>query len=488
MKLGPPPDSPTVELSMSYRTAFLSSLDNNAALLDRQGRIVAVNDAWTHFGRENGALLPSITVGANYVEVCRRAAEVCPDAVPVLDGLLSVLSGASPIFRWEYRCDAPEISRWFLLTVTPWHFPEPGALVSHMDISEYKLSVELQRRTLDSVRAIVWTADVPTFRTTFLSGQVEEILGLAIDAWLNDKDLWKRQIHPDDRDWVLSYCSKAVEEGRNYELDYRMLAADGHTVWLRQVVNIVCQPHRPTYLVGISIDVTELHHTQEELRILSGRLLEAQDQERVRLARELHDNISQRLVLLKMRLNALQGKTRTLDDLRIQFQETKDMCDVVCDEVRALSHRLHSSKLDLLGLAKAVRGLCEEMAAQQSVQVEVAIKDIPARLPSELSLCLFRVLQEALLNAIKHSGERVFQVGLHSTSSEINLSIHDSGVGFDVTEAMRGSGLGLVSMRERLHLLGGSLSIESGLGHGTTIEARAPLPLAEKPTEDMLQS
>jgi signal transduction histidine kinase len=118
------------------------------------------------------------------------------------------------------------------------------------------------------------------------------------------------------------------------------------------------------------------------------------------------------------------------------------------------------------------------MGAQQSVQVEVTIKDIPARLPSELSLCLFRVLQEALLNAVKHSGVRLFQVGLHSTSSEINLSIHDSGVGFDVTEAMRGSGLGLVSMRERLHLLGGNLSIQSGLGHGTTIEACVPLPLA----------
>jgi PAS domain S-box-containing protein len=478
MKLRPPPDSSTVECPLSYRTAFLSSLDTNAALLDRQGSIVAVNDAWKHFGCENGALLPSITVGVNYVEVCRRAAEFCPDAVPVLDGLLSVLTGASPIFRLEYRCDAPEISRWFLLTVTPWHSPEGGVLVSHMDISEYKLSAELQRRTLDSIRAIVWTADAPTFRTTFLSGQVERILGFPMDAWLNDKDLWKRHIHPDDRDWVLSYSSKAVGEGRDYELDYRMLAADGHTVWLHQVVNIVRQPRRPTYLVGISIDVTELHRTREELRILSGRLLVAQDQERARIARELHDSISQSLALLKMRLNTLQGKTRTLDDLRIQLQETEDMCDVVCDEVRTLSHRLHSSRLDSLGLAKAVRSLCEEMGTQQSVQVEVTIKDIPARLPSELSLCLFRVLQEALLNAVKHSGVRLFQVGLHSTSSEINLSIHDSGVGFDVTEAMRGSGLGLVSMRERLHLLGGRLSIQSGLGHGTTIEACVPLSRA----------
>ena len=461
---------------MSYRTAFLSSLDTNAALLDRQGNIVAVNDAWTRFGCENGALLPSITVGVNYLDVCRKAAD-CPDAGPMLDGLLSVLTGASPIFRLEYRCDAPEISRWFLLTVTPWHSPEGGALVSHMDISEYKLSAELQRRTLESVRAIVWTADVPTFRTTFLSGQVEEILGLPMDAWLNDRDLWKRHIHPDDRDWVLSYSSKAVEEGRNYELDYRMVAADGHTVWLHQVVNIVHQPGL-TYLVGISMDITELHRTQEELRVLSGRLLIAQDEERARIARELHDSISQSLALLKMRLNTLQGKNRTLDDLRIQLQETEDMCDVVCDEVRTLSHRLHSSRLDSLGLAKAVQSLCEEMGAQQSVQVEVTIKDIPARLPSELSLCLFRVLQEALLNAVKHSGVRLFQVGLHSTSSEINLSIHDSGVGFDVTEAIRGSGLGLVSMRERLHLLGGSLSIQSSLGQGTTIGACVPLPLA----------
>src|SRR6202042_1174073 len=104
---------------------------------------------------------------------------------------------------------------------------------------------------LKSVGAIVWNADAPSFRTTFLSGQVEEILGFSSQQWLEDPDLWKRQIHAADREWVLDHSSKAVQEGRDHEFDYRILAADGHTVWLRHVVNLVRQPGQPLHIAGI---------------------------------------------------------------------------------------------------------------------------------------------------------------------------------------------------------------------------------------------
>ena len=144
-------------------------------------------------------------------------------------------------------------------------------------------------------------------------------------------------------------------------------------------------------------------------------------------------------------------------------------------DVQALSHRLHSSKLEYLGLAAAAAGFCRELSDQQEVEIDFHSENIPKDLPKETSLCLFRVLQEAIQNAIKHSGSRHFEVSLSGGLSEIELTVRDSGIGFDPEEAMKGRGLGLTSIRERLKLVNGNLSIDSQPQHGTTIQARVPL-------------
>jgi signal transduction histidine kinase len=140
-----------------------------------------------------------------------------------------------------------------------------------------------------------------------------------------------------------------------------------------------------------------------------------------------------------------------------------------------MSHELHSSKLEYLGIAAAMRGFCKEFGEQQKVETEFKIADLPKSLPPEISLCLFRVLQEALQNAVKHSGARQFDVELRYASDEIHLTVRDSGSGFDVEEAMKTHGLGVVSMRERLKLVDGQLSIDSQPQQGTTVHARVPL-------------
>jgi hypothetical protein len=180
---------------LEHRVEFLSSLYGNAALLDGRGTIVAVNQEWTHFGSEHGAQRGSIGVGLSYIEVCRNSG----DADAALKGLLSILNGDALVFRCEYRCDGPQTLQWFLLTVTPWQAPEAGVLVHHRNISEYEIPEEIQSRTLKHARAIIWAADAPSFRTSFLSGQIEEILGFPTEAWLEDPDLWKKQLHPEDR-------------------------------------------------------------------------------------------------------------------------------------------------------------------------------------------------------------------------------------------------------------------------------------------------
>ena len=143
-------------------------------------------------------------------------------------------------------------------------------------------------------------------------------------------------------------------------------------------------------------------------------------------------------------------------------------------DIQALSHRLHSSKLEYLGLAVAAKSFCKELSEQRKVQIDFSHSDIPHNLSKEIALCLFRVLQEALQNAVKHSGVRHFRVELRSTEGEIQLTVGDLGVGFDPQDPTNSHGLGLISMRERLQLVSGEISIKSEIGGGTTIHGRVP--------------
>jgi len=223
-------------------------------------------------------------------------------------------------------------------------------------------------------------------------------------------------------------------------------------------------------------DVTERKLAEEALSSVSQRLIEAQEQERSRLARELHDDINQRLALLAVSLEALKQTLPAAEtELGRQIAgATKEVVDIGKD-VQALSHRLHSPKLELLGLSSAAASFCREFSDLNKVRIDFDSEDVPRELPPEISLSLFRVLQEALQNAMKHSGSRHFQVSLRGGANEIDLTVHDSGVGFEPEEAIKGRGLGLTSMRERLKLVGGELLLDSQFHHGTTLQAHVPL-------------
>ncbi len=151
-------------------------------------------------------------------------------------------------------------------------------------------------------------------------------------------------------------------------------------------------------------------------------------------------------------------------------------------DIQALSHQLHSSKLEYLGLEAAVSGLCKELSEGQNVRIDLHCEGMPEDLSSEIALCLFRVLQEALHNAIKHSGVDIFEVSLTAASREIELKVRDSGAGFDPVSTNDGHGLGLTSMKERVKSINGELCIDSKPGHGTTILARVKAR-CERPVE-----
>jgi signal transduction histidine kinase len=205
------------------------------------------------------------------------------------------------------------------------------------------------------------------------------------------------------------------------------------------------------------------------------RLIEAHEEERTWIARELHDDVLQRMALLMVELEVWDQQ---LPDSAVDFHERtrngiQRLSDII-DDIQGLSHRLHSSKLEYLGIVAAAKSLCQELAEQQKIEVDFSHTNIPSGVPREISLCVFRVLQEALQNAVKYSGVRQFAVDLRDTEGEIQLTVSDLGVGFDPYEAVNGHGLGLISMRERVYLAGGQISIESSSGMGTTIRARVP--------------
>ena len=215
---------------------------------------------------------------------------------------------------------------------------------------------------------------------------------------------------------------------------------------------------------------------EEVLSSMSRRLIEAQETERARIARDLHDDIGQQLALLSITLEHTKQVAGNADhQVRSRLDELRKQILSISASVQNLSHELHSPTLRFVGVANAMRSFCAGLSKQQKVEIDFSYKDVPRNVSQEISLCLFRVLQEALHNAVRHSGVSHFDVELWGASGALHLTVRDSGLGFDLETAMKRRGLGLSSMQERLKLVDGELSIDSQPSHGTTIQARVPL-------------
>jgi PAS domain S-box-containing protein len=231
----------------------------------------------------------------------------------------------------------------------------------------------------------------------------------------------------------------------------------------------------PGGILIFSEDITRRKQAEEALLDMSRKLIEAQEQERSRIGRELHDDIGQRLALLALQLQQLQEDALIVPEVRSRMGEFQKEISEIATDIQSLSHELHSATLQHLGITVTMRGFCKEFAEQQKVEIDFKTYDPLSPLSPDISLCLFRVLQEALHNSAKHSGVRQFEVRLWETADEIHLTIKDSGAGFDRKVAKESRGLGLISMEERLKLVNGTLSITSQPKRGTTIHARVPL-------------
>src|SRR5580692_1228700 len=222
-------------------------------------------------------------------------------------------------------------------------------------------------------------------------------------------------------------------------------------------------------------DITESKRAEEALSSMNRRVIEAEERERNRIARDLHEDIGQRLALLAIGIEQLKNDhpNRTVELLDRMDSVRKQTLEILTD-VKASAHELYSPRLEYLGVAAVMRIFCEEFGERKKVEIDFRSRGLPSLVQPEVSICLFRVLQEALHNGVKHSGVEKFRVQLWA-DDEIHLTVSDSGAGFDLEAARRGRGLGLIRMEQRLRLLNGTFSVDSQHEKGTTVHASVPL-------------
>jgi PAS domain S-box-containing protein len=352
------------------------------------------------------------------------------------------------------------------------------------DLIERTLAEDALRQSEERFRLIANTAPVMIWMSgaekqiTYLNQIWLDYTGQPLDAVLGQRQI--EVLHPDEAERCREMWAKAFEQREPFQMEHRLLRHDGEYRW-------VVTAGVPRYdvdgsfvgYIGTGVDITERKLAEEALSRVSQKLIEAHEEESTRIARELHDDINQRLAMVSMRLDHLKHSPPASIDLKQEIGDVnREIADLVAD-IQALSHGLHPARLELLGLEEAAAGFCDEFAIRHSVTIDVHVESIPKALPRDLSLCLYRVLQEALQNVVKHSGSQHADVSLNGHINTITLTVKDSGAGFHAHEAMTGRGLGLTSMNERLRVIGGELSIHSQPGQGTMIHAVAPYRLQQ---------
>ena len=262
--------------------------------------------------------------------------------------------------------------------------------------------------------------------------------------------------------------------------DKRCLHKNGEIIYTQSSASLIRgSDGAPRYFVGEVIDVSSRKRAEDALSTMTRKLIDAQEQERARIGRELHDDINQRLAMLGVQLQKVADYP---SDLKEQVRQLREELLQISNDVQALSHEMHSSKLEYLGVVAGLKSWCREFGERHQVTVNFKA-EVAAPITADVGVTLFRIVQEALSNAIKHSGAKQIEVQLSEHSDQIHLSIRDAGKGFDIETARRGRGLGLVSMEERVRLVNGTIAIDSTPMRGTDVCVRVPAGTHRSSTE-----
>jgi PAS domain S-box-containing protein len=452
--------------------AILSSLPGDLVVLDRSGTILFASGASNGPRRPGGSYLAAFADGAlGGPSLAQQAAE----------GIRAVCEGCTDLFTLQYRRSTDHGPREYLMTVAPLRRKHGGAVVTQTQIvgsndagdTALRDSEARFRLLAEALPICIWLTD-PDGRRTYTSHSCVDIAGVHPNEPTGTA--WTYSLHPEDRDQYLATYIAALVERQPYSIEYRVRRPDGSNGWLMDRA----VPWRGTDgtfrgFVGGTLDLTERKEHELAVRSLTGRVISAEEEDRRRIARDLHDDVSQLVGLLAIEIEQLAVAPAYHADLPGKVQSLCQRAQEIAREVHRVAHALHPWRLHALGLVSAMAGLCAETTRQQT-RVEFTHLNVPHRLPSDITLCFFRVAQEALRNVMTHSGATEAHVELTGSGERLTLRVSDNGRGFDHTT--NHPGLGLVSMQERVRHVRGELRIDSREGGGTRIEVELPMPTA----------
>jgi PAS domain S-box-containing protein len=346
-------------------------------------------------------------------------------------------------------------------------------------------SEKLFRLIASTAPVLIWMAG-PDKLCNYFNQPWLEFTGRSLEEELGNG--WTEGVHPDDLRKYLDNYTEYFDRREKFKMEYRRRRYDGDYRW-------VLDMGAPRFnsdgsfagYVGCCMDISELKQARATVIEFSGRLMRAGEEERARIARDLHDDINQRLALLANRIQecdqATSAHTNSLQ--KKELREMWKLTNEIATDIQHMSHQLHPSKLHYLGLAATVRDLCREFSGLHRIVVDCVVQDLPQNLDENVSLNLFRTVQESLRNVVKHSHARQVKVELTCQSGVVQLRVSDDGVGFNPEDAKTNRGLGLVSMRERLRSVGGEFSIWSRPSLGTQVQGTVPATTLENKPEEI---
>jgi PAS domain S-box-containing protein len=361
----------------------------------------------------------------------------------------------------------------------------PLALAMVEDITEQKRAQDSEigkeralRESEERLRLAQQVARIGTFEWNIRTGvntwtpELESLYGLPPGIFGDTVTSFVGLIHPDDRAAAIGLLDAAMKTGQPTNCEWRVIWPDSSLHWIGTRCQVLMdESGKPFRMIGVSVDVTDRKLADQALAEMTRKLIEAQEKERARIGRELHDDINQRLALLSVEVEQLRANP---SEIGPHLQELRTRIGEISRDVQTLAYDLHPSKLEYLGAVAGMESWSNEFALRQKLEVDFTT-NVRGSLPPEIGISLFRVLQEALQNCVKHSGAKRVEVQLQQDSEAVHLVVGDQGKGFDFETASRGKGLGLTSMRERVRLLNGTISIDSKPNDGTLIQVRVPL-------------
>jgi PAS domain S-box-containing protein len=325
----------------------------------------------------------------------------------------------------------------------------------------------------DAAGAGLWSLDIGSGCFWF-TRKTRELFDLVPDETVTLERILQL-VHPDDRERVRAQVREVIRSRGDIQVDYRVVRKDGSVRWFHSRGSVHCgRSGRPGHLMGVSVDHTARKRAEQALRDFSARFIKTQERERARLARELHDDITQRLARLAIDVGRAEaGQTPQLAGEAVRSVRRELIR--LSEDIHALSYRLHPSILEDLGLAAALRAEAERLENQISIPIVVRVEELPESISPDAALCLFRVAQEALRNTMCHAHAGRITISLRRAEGGLQLVVQDDGRGFDPAVQRDRPSLGLASMRERVQLLRGEFDLESAPGCGTTVLAWVPL-------------